>query len=479
MTFKSYDYDLVVIGSGPAGQKGALCAAELGKKVAIVDRKWPSGKAGVHSGTIVSKTLREAVLNVLRQRTFYGSSEAVRYHVEMFDLTFRADAAIKAETETIQSDLDRNRVDTIEGEAAFIDAHSVLVQGEQGSRSVTADKFLIAVGARPITDDRIHQDGKRILNPDQLLSLRELPNDLIIVGAGLIGIEYASLLATLGVDVTLVDEHAELLSFFDREIVENFCSRLRQLGVTFRLGKKVLACAVDAKEDCVVAELESGVSIRGESLLYAAGRQGNTDRLNLAAAGLGTIAGGKLDVNERFCTDVPNIYAAGDVIGFLAEGLYYGSISMEQGRLAVSNMFGIPATSRPQVFPYAVYAIPEISMVGRTEQGLAQAKIPYEVGIAHYKALAKGQILGDDQGFLKLLFDPESLAILGVHIIGESAAEIIHIGQAALCFGATLEYFRDTVFNYPTFAEAYKAAALDGLRKVGTEVLATTEARCD
>ncbi len=467
MTSKGYDYDLVVIGSGPAGQKGALCAAELGKKVAIVDRKWPSGKAGVHSGTIVSKTLREAVLNVLRQRTVYGSSESVRYHVEMFDLTFRVDAAIKAETETIQSDLERNRVDTIEGEAVFVDAHSVQVQADHGSRLVTADKFLIAVGARPVTDDRIHQDGKRILNPDQLLSLRELPNDLIIVGAGLIGIEYASLLATLGVNVTLVDQHTELLSFIDREIVENFCSRLRQLGVTFRLGEKVVACAVDAKEDCVVAELESGGSIRGESLLYAAGRQGNTDRLNLAAVGLGTIAGGKLDVNERFRTDVPNIFAAGDVIGFLAEGLYYGSISMEQGRLAVCNMFGIPATSQPQVFPYAVYAIPEISMVGRTEQGLAQAKIPYEVGIAHYKALAKGQILGDDQGFLKLLFDPESLAILGVHIIGESAAEIIHIGQAALCFGATLEYFRDTVFNYPTFAEAYKAAALDGLRKVG------------
>src|ERR1700689_3040562 len=202
MTSKGYDYDLVVIGSGPAGQKGALCAAELGKKVAIVDRKWPSGKAGAHSGTIVSKTLREAVLSVLRQRTFYGSSESVRYHVEMFDLTFRVDAAIKAEAETIQSDLERNRVDTIEGEAVFVDAHSVQVQAEQGPRLVTADKFLIGVGARPVTDDRIHQDGKRILNPDQLLSLRELPNDLIIVGAGLIGIEYASLLAALGVNVT-------------------------------------------------------------------------------------------------------------------------------------------------------------------------------------------------------------------------------------------------------------------------------------
>ncbi len=472
MTTNAFDHDLVVIGSGPAGHKGALCAAKLRKKVAIVDRKWPVGKVAARNGTIASKTLREAVLSALRQRTFYGSSEGLRYHVEMFDLTFRVDGVTKTEAETIKSELKRNQVDTFEGEAAFVDAHTVQIQSEQGSRQITADKFLIAVGARPVSNAKIPQDGKRIYSSDQLLSLRDLPSDLIIVGAGLIGIEYASLLAALGVKVTLVHQRSALLSFLDREIVDDFCSQLRQLGVTFRLGEKVVECAVDAKQNCVVAKLESGGSIRAESLLYTVGRHGNTDQLNLAAAGLEAITGGKLEVNDQFCTAVPHIYAAGDVIGFPVEELYHGSISMEQGRLAASHMFGMRARSRPHVFPYAVYAIPEISMVGKTEQDLVRDKIAYEVGIARYEALAKGQILGEDKGFLKLLFDPDSLAILGVHIIGEHAAEIIHIGQTALSFGATLEYFHDTVFNYPTLAEAYKVAAVDGLGKVGREVLA-------
>jgi NAD(P) transhydrogenase len=470
MIVKGFDYDLVVLGSGPAGHKGALCAAKLRKKVAIVDRKWPAGKAGARNGTIASKTLREAVLSALRQRTFYGSSEGVRYHVEMFDLTYRVEGVTRNEAEVIKSELQRNHVETFEGEATFVDTHTVQIQSEQGSRQITADHFLIAVGARPVSNGRIPQDGKRIYSSDQLLSLRDLPSDLIIVGAGLIGIEYASLLAALGVKVVLVDQRSSLLSFLDREIVDNFCSRLRELGVTFRLAEKVVECGVDAKKNRVVAKLESGGSIHAESLLYTVGRHGNTDRLNLAAAGLEAIAGGKLDVNDQFCTAVPNIYAAGDVIGFPVEELYHGSISMEQGRRAASHMFGIPTTSRPHVFPYAVYAIPEISMVGRTEQDLAKREIAYEVGIARYESLAKGQILGDEKGFLKLLFDPDSLAILGVHIIGENAAEIIHIGQAALSFGATLEYFHDTVFNYPTLAEAYKVAAIDGLRKVGREV---------
>lgn len=467
MTAKGYDYDLLVIGSGPAGQQGALCAAKLRKKVAIADRKWPLGKVGVRSGTIASKTLREAVLSVLRQRTLYGSSEAAGHTVKMSDLTFRIDGVIKSETEAIKSQLQQNRVDTLEGEAAFVDAHTVQIQGNQGSTVVTAANFLIAVGGRSVSNGQIHPDGKRIYSSDQLLSLCELPRNLIIVGAGLIGIEYASLLAALGVKVILVDQRSVLLSFVDREVVDNLCSRLRELGVTFRLGEKVVECGVDGKDDRVFAKFERGESIYGESLLYTIGRQGNADRLNLASVGLKTDDGGKLEVNDQFRTAVPNIYAAGDVIGFPVEELYYGSISMEQGRLASCNMFGFPATSRPQVFPYAIYAIPEISMVGQTEQDLTAKKVAYEVGIARYGELPKGQILGDNRGFLKLLFDPDSLKILGVHIIGEGAAEIVHTGQAALSFGGTIEYFRDTVFNYPTLAEAYKAAALDGLKKVG------------
>lgn len=467
MPTQEHDYNLVVIGSGPAGQKGALWAAKLKKKVAIVDRKTHVGEVGARSGTIASKTLREAVLSSRRQRTFYGSSEGVRFHVEMVDVRFRLDAVIKSEAEALKSELQRNLIDKLEGEVSFVDAHTLQIQGEEGSRLVTADNFLIAVGARPLSNDRIQYDGRRICSADQLLSLRELPSDLIIVGAGLIGIEYASLLAALGVKVTLVDERSVLLSSFDREIIDNFCSQLQQLGVTFRLGDKVVECAVDAKEQRIVAKLDSGGSICGESLLYTIGRQANTDRLNLGSVGLDTMDAGKLEVNDQFRTAVPNIYAAGDVIGFPVEELYYGSISMEQGRLASCNMFGYPAIiSNSHLLPYAVYAIPEMSMVGKTEQDLKEGKIPYEVGSARYGELAKGRILGDHQGFLKLLFDPDSLRILGVHIIGESAAEIIHIGQTALSFGATLDYFRDTVFNYPTLAEAYKVAALDGLRKV-------------
>jgi len=477
MTEHGYDYDLVVIGSGPAGQKGAIGAAKLQKKVAIIDRKWPVGDFCAHGGTISSKTLREAVLSALRQRIFSGHNDSTGAHIGMADLTLRVAAVIKAEAEVIQSQLQRYNVEMLEGEGSFVDPHTVQIQTKRGSRQITADNFLIAVGTRPASNDGIQLDGRRIYDSDQFLSLSELPHDLIIVGAGLVGIEFASLLAALGVKVTLVDQRTAVLGFVDREIVDNFCSQLRQRGVTFRLGQKVVGCGVDAKQNRVFAKLENG-EISGESLLYTVGRQGNTDRLNLSTVGLTTVDNGKVEVNEQFRTSVPNIYAAGDVIGFPVEDLYYGSISMEQGRLASCCMFGFPAVSRPQVFPYAIYAIPEISMVGQTEQDLKARDIPYETGIARYGELAKGQILGDSLGFLKLLFDPDSLKILGVHIIGESAAEIVHTGQAAISFGGTIEYFRDTVFNYPTLAEAYKAAAVDGLRKVGLELPVLAAPKC-
>ncbi|MFY9645373.1 MAG: Si-specific NAD(P)(+) transhydrogenase [Terriglobales bacterium] len=464
MTAPMFDYDLLVIGSGPAGRNGAISAAKLKKRVAIVDRKWPVGKFSASSGTISSKTLREAVLSRLRQRTFNESPG--QDPVTMKDLTSRLESVIHSEAEMTNSLLQRYHVDQIEGEASFVEAHTVQIQNRQGTKPVTAENFLIAVGTHPAQAQRIPVDGRYIYNSDQFLALHDLPRDLIIVGAGLIGIEYASLLAALGVKVTLVDQRSELLGFVDREVVANFRSYISQLGVSFQLGERVIACGTTA-DHRVFAKLESGQSIQGDSLLYTIGREGNTAGLNLAAVGLKTMEGGKLEVNEQFRTAVPNIYAAGDVIGFPVEELYYGSISMEQGRLAICNAFGMPAVSRPHVFPYAIYAIPEISMVGQTEQALAARKIPHESGIAHFGELAKGHILGDRQGFLKLLFDPDSLKILGVHIIGESAAEIVHTGQAAISFGGTIEYFRDTVFNYPTLAEAYKAAALDGLKKVG------------
>jgi NAD(P) transhydrogenase len=464
MPTNGYEYDLVVLGSGPAGQKGAICAAKLHKKVAIVEKKWELGGVCVHSGTIPSKTLREAVLYLsgFRERTFYGRNYQLKDQVMMSDLTFRVDAVIKRETEVIQAQLHRNNITPIDGYGRFVDAHTLEVENVDGVKRVTSDNFLVSTGTRPASDAHYQIDGKNIFNSDQLLSLAAIPRELIVVGAGVIGLEYASMLAALGVKITLLDARPTILDFIDREIMDSLQFQLRQLGMVFRLGEKVSTCKYDSERGRVVAELESGKHVHGDGLLFTVGRQGNTDKLNLEAVGLKSAERGKLEVNAEFQTAVPNIYAAGDVIGFPA----LASTSMEQGRIASCNMFGVPAHMRPQFFPYGIYTIPEISIVGQTEEQLTKDKVPYEVGVSRYGELAKGQMLGDEQGMLKLLFHPESLKLLGVHIIGDRAAEIVHIGQAVLSFSGTIEYFRDTVFNYPTMAEAYKVAALDGLNKL-------------
>jgi len=457
-------FDLVVIGSGPAGQKGAICAAKMRKKVAIIDRKMTMGGVCVHTGTIPSKTLREAVLYLsgLRQRTFYGRGYALKDRIAMSDLVFRSQAVMAREMEVIKAQLRRNYVTTFEGEARFLDPHTIEVKSDDGSHLVRGSQVLIACGTRPAHSDDIPIDGKRIFDSDQVPELPEVPRDLIVVGAGIIGLEYASMFAALGVKVTLLDQRPVLLDFADREIVESLCFQLRQLGTVFRLGEKVVSVGFDPDKDRVFAKLESGKSVHGQNLLYTIGRQANSDLLNLTAAGLTADGRGKLLVNENFQTAVPHIYAAGDVIGFPA----LASTSMEQGRLASCHMFGQPGRMPPNLIPYGIYTIPEISMVGQTEEQLTREKVPYEVGLARYAELAKGQMLGDDQGLLKLLFNTETLKLLGVHVIGDRAAEIVHIGQAVLSMGGTLEYFRDTVFNYPTLAEAYKVAALDGLNKL-------------
>lgn len=461
---ESNEYDLVVIGSGPAGQKGAICAAKLRKKVAIIDRKKTIGGVCVHTGTIPSKTLREAVLYLsgFRQRTFYGRGYVLKDRISMADLTFRAQAVMAREIEVIKAQLRRNYVTTLEGEARFIDPHTIEVKSEDGSLLVRGNHILIACGTRPAHSDDIPIDGKRIFDSDQVHELEELPRDLIVVGAGIIGLEYASMFATLGVKVTLLDQRPILVDFADREIIESLCFQLRQLGTVFRLGEKVVAVGFDQERDRVFAKLESGKTVHGQGLLYTIGRQANSDLLNIQAAGIAPDGRGKLLVNQNFQTAVPHIYAAGDVIGFPA----LASTSMEQGRLSSCHMFGKPSVMPANLIPYGIYTIPEISMVGQTEEQLTQQKIPYEVGLARYAELAKGQMLGDEQGLLKLLFDPESLKLLGVHVIGDRAAEIVHIGQVVLTIGGTIEYFRDTVFNYPTLAEAYKVAALDGLNKL-------------
>jgi NAD(P) transhydrogenase len=458
------EYDVVVIGSGPAGQKGAICAAKLRKKVAVVERKKTIGGVCVHTGTIPSKTLREAVLYLsgFRQRAFYGRGYTLKDRIVMSDLIFRAEAVMAREIEVIKAQLRRNSVDVVEGDARFLDPNTVEVEDGNGSQLLRAKYILIACGTRPAHSADIPIDGRRIFDSDQVHCLEEIPRDLIVVGAGIIGLEYASMFAALGTKVTLLDQRPTLLDFADREIVENLCFQLRQLGTVFRLGEKVISVGFDQERDRVFAKLESGKNVHGQALLYTIGRQANSDMLNLEAAGLGAAGRGKLVVDDNFCTAVPHIYAAGDVIGFPA----LASTSMEQGRLASCHMFGKPGKMPPALIPYGIYTIPEISMVGHTEEQLTQQKVPYETGIARYVELAKAQMLGDEQGLLKLLFDPDSLKLLGVHVIGDRAAEIVHIGQAVLAMGASIEYFRDSVFNYPTLAEAYKVAALDGLNKL-------------
>jgi NAD(P) transhydrogenase len=458
------EYDLIVIGSGPAGQKGAICAAKLRKKVALVERKKTIGGVCVHTGTIPSKTFREAVLYLsgFRQRAFYGRGYALKDRIAMADLVFRAEAVMAREIEVIKAQLRRNLINVVEGEARFLDPNTIEVADGDGSQLLRGKHVLVACGTRPAHSGEIPIDGKRIFDSDQVHCLEEIPRDLIVVGAGIIGLEYASMFAALGSKVTLLDQRPVLLDFVDREIVENLCFQLRQLGTVFRLGEKVVAVGFEEERDRVSATLESGKKVHGQALLYTIGRQANSDQLNIHAAGLEPDSRGKLAVNEHFQTTAAHIYAAGDVIGFPA----LASTSMEQGRLASCHMFGKPGKMPPTLIPYGIYTIPEISMVGQTEEQLTQQKVPYETGVARYVELAKAQMLGDDQGLLKLVFDPDSLKLLGVHAIGERAAEIVHIGQAVLTMGGTIEYFRDTVFNYPTLAEAYKVAALDGLNKL-------------
>ncbi len=456
-------YDLAVIGSGPAGQKAAIAAAKLGKHVAVVDRKEMVGGVCLHTGTIPSKTLREAILYLsgFREKSFYGRDYAVSKEITVADLAFRVQKVLAKEMEVVRAQLARNRVATIHGAARFADPHTIEVESSEGTTFLRADHILIACGTRPAHNPTVPLDGKRIIDSDQLLLGTELPRDLIVVGAGVIGLEYASMVTALSIKVTVIEARPTILDFVDAETIEALMYFMRQRGATFRLGEKVISVGYDEK-DRVVASLESGKRVHGGALLYTVGRKTNADLLNLAAAGLAADERGKIAVNEFYQTPVPHIYAAGDVIGFPA----LASTSMEQGRLASCHMFGVQCDSRPEAIPYGIYTIPEISMVGKTEQELTAAKVPYEIGLSRFDELAKGQMLGVETGMLKLLFDPKTRKLLGVHIFGERATEIVHIGQAVLAFGGTIDYFRDAVFNYPTMAEAYKVAGLDGLNRL-------------
>lgn len=465
-------YDLCVIGSGPAGQRAAVQAAKLGKRACVIERAEVVGGAAINTGTIPSKSLREAILHLtgFKLRGVFGESYQVKSKITIEDLASWCQHIIKAEIEIARAAMQRNGVELINGTGLFQDNNWVVVQRGTNIDAINADHVLIATGTRPARPDDIPFDGRKILDADDVLRLPCLPKSMLVVGGGVIGTEYASMMQALGVKTTLIEGKPRLLDFLDNEITEALQYHLRQAGLTLRMGEKVVKVdLVDAPSDAVtsdgklvMATLESGKTLKAETLLYCIGRQGNTENLELQKVGLSADSRGRIEVNEHYQTKVPNIYAAGDVIGFPA----LASTSMEQGRLAACHMFGKKTNSIPHLFPYGIYAIPEISMVGWTEEQLTKDGIPFESGIANYREIARGQLLGDVAGMLKLLIHQESRAILGVHSIGNGATEIVHIGQAVMTLKGTVDYFIDTVFNYPTLAECYKVAALNGANKL-------------
>ena len=459
---EKYDFDLLVIGTGPSGQKAAVQGAKAGKKVAIVDKRDLMGGVCVNTGTIPSKTLREAVLYLSghREKNIYGASYRVKEKISMADLNFRCDYVMRNEMDVIAHQLQRNGIEFFNGIAKFLDEHTVLVTAADGDQTVTAANVIVSVGTSPTRRKDIPFKEDIIFTSDGLLQMHDIPKSLAVIGGGVIGIEYASIFAALGVRVTVIDMRNNLLSFVDEEIVGALIYHLRQQRVTFRLGEKVTNIEIDDKGK-VVTKLESGKLITTEKALYSIGRTGATAKLNLKAAGLKADDRGRLTVNSNYQTEVPHIYAVGDVIGFPS----LASTSMEQGRLASCHAFGLPTSTMRDLFPYGIYAIPEISIVGKTEEELTSEGIAYEIGKANYREISRGQIIGDQIGMLKIIFDLDTHQVLGVHIIGEGASELIHIGQAVIAFGGKLEYFIDSVFNYPTLAEAYKVAALDGYNR--------------
>ena len=457
-------YDLVVIGSGPAGQRAAVAAAKMGKRVAVVEARTVVGGVCINTGTIPSKTMREAVLHLsgYNYRSVYGINYRVKEKITMADLAFRVQAVIKTEVDVTEAQLSRNGIDVVHGIAHFISPTQVRVEGVQAETTLEADRIIIAVGTKPACSPRVPINGKTILNSDQILGLDCLPQSLIVVGGGVVGVEYTCMFAVLGVRVTLIEKRDRLLEFADREIIEALSYHLRDARVTLRLGEEVESVE-ELPNKTVVANLESKKRVSGDALLYAVGRQGAVDELNLAAAGLEADNRGRIAVDEHYQTKVPNIFAAGDVVGFPA----LASVSMEQGRIAAARAFNDQAaTSNPGFYPYGIYTIPEISFIGKTEEQLTGEDVPYEVGMAYYRDTARGQIRGDTTGRLKLIFHRDTRKVLGVHIIGEDATELVHIGQAVMTLGGTMDYFIDTVFNYPTLAECYKVAAFNGLGRL-------------
>ena len=458
-------HDLIVIGSGPAGRRAAIQAAKLGKRVLVVERGRRVGGVSVHTGTTPSKTLRETVLNLSgwRERGFYGMAYRVKQDIRAADLLKRLHMTLDHEVEILEHQFARNGVETVRGEACFVDPTHVRVHRDDGEVMLCeAERFVIAVGTRPYRPDHIDFDGKRVLDSDEILDLETIPRQLVVIGASVIGVEYASIFSALDIKVTVLEPTDRLLPFVDRELADEFKHDLRDRGVVLRFGCKVTHAFAEPNGPCVVRS-EDGRELRCDMVLFAAGRVGAVDTLGLDACGLEADSRGRIAVDPAtFRTSQPHIFAAGDVIGFPS----LASTSMEQGRIAACHAFGEPAQAPPEFFPYGIYSVPEISTIGMTEEEVREKGIAHECGVARFRETSRGHIMGLSTGFMKMIFALETRRLLGVHIVGEGATELIHIGQAVLNLEGTLDYFVENTFNYPTLAEAYKIAALDAWNRM-------------
>lgn len=458
-------YDLIVIGSGPAGRRAAIQAAKLDRDVLVIEKGRRVGGVSVHTGTIPSKTLRETVLNLSgwRERGFYGRAYRVKQEISAEDLRKRLHITLDHEVEVLEHQFARNRVATLKGSARFSDPNTVEVECENGEHVVCrGDRFVLSVGTRPFRPDSVPFDGRSVIDSDEVLELGDLPKSVAVIGAGVIGIEYATIFSALDVQVTVVEPRKTMLDFIDRELIEDFMHQLRDRGVILRMG-----CQVQRIERGVAGPstvyLEDGRLVRADVVLFAAGRMGAVESLGLEACGLEADHRGRISVDPAtFQTDVSHIYAAGDVIGFPS----LASTSMEQGRIAACHALGAECHAPPEYFPYGIYSVPEISTVGMNEQEVAERGIPYECGVARFRETSRGHIMGLDTGMMKMIFSLKTRRLLGCHIVGEGATELIHIGQAVLNLKGTLEYFVENTFNYPTLAEAYKIAALDAYNRM-------------
>jgi len=456
-------YELIVIGSGPGGQRAAIQAVKSGKRVALVEKQTAVGGVCINTGTIPSKTMREAVLHLsgFYDQSFYGANYHGKDQVTMADLNFRVQRVIENEVSVIQDQLKRNGVDLIHGIGKFMDPHHIRVENNDGFSELEGQFVVLATGTKPAANRKVPINGRNIINSDQILTMPQVPRTLIVVGGGVIGVEYACMFATLGVRVIIVEKRPRLLEFADTEMVEALSYHMRDRRATMRLNEEVESVE-ELPDGKVAANLVSKKRIIADALLYAVGRAGNVEPLNLAAAGLEADERGRIKVDADYRTSQPHIFAVGDVIGFPS----LASVSMEQGRIAAARAFGLDVETDPAAYPYGIYTIPQISFIGKTEEQLTDADVPYEVGVAYYREIARGQITGHIDGRLKLLFHRETLELLGVHIFGEDAAELLHMGQAVFTLKGKVTYFKNAVFNYPTLAECYKTAAFNGLNRL-------------